>query len=339
MTPLFFFCVFIGFSCLILASIILLRVYRLASTQDVVHRIWWAVLLALVIGFVIGFLLIGVKHVRTGSVNMFDYIEAQIFLWGAAFVCLCTILFHRTIGTAMNCRLIETHLLEQQITNLASFPRLSPNPIIETDRNCHVTFLNDSAKKHFPQLVDLRGSHPVLVCDAALRKEVLFGQPVTREISLDDGSAYLQTVHFLPEKDRFRVYLVDITELKWAREQWRLTESNYHELVNNLPVGVYRNTPGASGHFIEANDAIVAMFEAKDKTEFMETNVSKLYQSPGERKKVSDLISARGFVKGMELSMKTLKGRLFTMRLTAVAKKNAKGDVLYFDGIVEDVSR
>ena len=37
-------------------------------------------------------------------------------------------------------------------------------------------------------------------------------------------------------------------------------EDRFKSLANNLNVGIYRNTPGPEGRFIEANSAIVRMF-------------------------------------------------------------------------------
>ena len=39
----------------------------------------------------------------------------------------------------------------------------------------------------------------------------------------------------------------------------------YEDLINNLSVGVYRNTPGPEGHFLEVNPAMISIFEADSK--------------------------------------------------------------------------
>lgn len=111
----------------------------------------------------------------------------------------------------------------------------------------------------------------------------------------------------------------------------------YQTLIDNLPVGVYRNTPGPQGHFLEANPAIIAMFEADSKEEFMKHNVSDLYQDPTKRKLFVEKISIYGFVKNEELELITLKGKKILCSITATKNAYQDGSV-YFDGIIEDIT-
>jgi PAS domain S-box-containing protein len=122
----------------------------------------------------------------------------------------------------------------------------------------------------------------------------------------------------------------DITEQKKA-------EHKYQELVRNLTIGIYRNTPGPQGHFIEVNPAIIEMFEADSREEFMKHNVSDLYQNPGKRQEFSEKMMKNGCLKNEELMLKTLKGRPFWGAVTAVMKQDDKGQP-YFDGTIEDIS-
>jgi len=122
----------------------------------------------------------------------------------------------------------------------------------------------------------------------------------------------------------------DITEQKKA-------EHKYQELVHNLTIGIYRNTPGPQGHFIEVNPAIIEMFEADSREEFMKHNVSDLYQNPGKRQEFSEKMMKNGCLKNEELMLKTLKGRPFWGAVTAVMKQDDKGQP-YFDGTIEDIS-
>ena len=115
------------------------------------------------------------------------------------------------------------------------------------------------------------------------------------------------------------------------------SEQKYRELVDTLPIGIYRNTPGPKGHFLEANPALVAMFEADSKEEFLKYNASDMYQNPEDRKVLSEKLSRLGYIKNEELRLKTLKGRDIWGAVTAVMKKEANGRV-YFDGIIEDIS-
>lgn len=114
------------------------------------------------------------------------------------------------------------------------------------------------------------------------------------------------------------------------------SEQKYRELINGLPVGVYRNT-GPEGRFVEANAAIAAMFEADSVEEFLKHNVIELYRSPADREVFSQKIRRFGFVKDEELQLKTLKGREIWGSVSAVLKKDAGGQT-YFEGIIEDIT-
>ncbi len=114
-------------------------------------------------------------------------------------------------------------------------------------------------------------------------------------------------------------------------------EQRYMDLINNLAVGVYRNTPGEKGRFLEANPAIVAMFEADSKEQFMRQRVSDLYVQPVQRKEFVDKIARHGFVRDEEIELKTLKGRRFWASVSAAMRHDERGRV-FFDGVIEDIT-
>lgn len=109
----------------------------------------------------------------------------------------------------------------------------------------------------------------------------------------------------------------------------------YETLVNNLNVGVYRQM--ADGSLVEANDAAVAMFEAGSREELLRHNVIDFCQDKNMMKEITDKILKHGFLKNEELECKSAKGRQFQCSLSGVAKKDKNG-VVYFDGIVEDIT-
>jgi len=115
-------------------------------------------------------------------------------------------------------------------------------------------------------------------------------------------------------------------------------QSRYGDVIDGLPIGVYRNTPGAQGHFLEVNIFMVKMFEADSKEELLQLNVSDLYSHPADRKPISEKIAAQGFIKDEELRLKTLKGRSIWGSVTAELKTDEHGQP-YFDGIIEDITQ
>jgi len=130
----------------------------------------------------------------------------------------------------------------------------------------------------------------------------------------------------------------DITERKRAEEAVRESEEKYRSLTENINLGIYRNTVGPEGKFIEANPAIVEMFGHKSKEEFLAINVSDLYQNPEDRNKFNDKMLKEGFVRGEELWLKKKDGSLFIGSVSAVAVKDEQGHLKYYDGIIDDIT-
>jgi len=114
-------------------------------------------------------------------------------------------------------------------------------------------------------------------------------------------------------------------------------KQRYRGLLENLSVGVYRNTPGEQGQFIELNPALVTMFDAGSKEELMRCKVSDLYVNPAQRVEVSECLHRLGFVKDREVELKSLRGRQFWASITATLKADGAGST-FFDGVVVDIT-
>jgi PAS domain S-box-containing protein len=118
----------------------------------------------------------------------------------------------------------------------------------------------------------------------------------------------------------------------------RKSEEKYRGLTENVNLGIYRNTVGPEGKFIEANPAIVGMFGYKSKEEFLAINVLELYQHADGRNKFNDKMLKEGFVRGEELWLKKKDGSPFVGSVSAVAVKDEQGHVKYYDGIIDDIT-
>lgn len=116
-----------------------------------------------------------------------------------------------------------------------------------------------------------------------------------------------------------------------------LEKQKYKDLMDNLPVAVYRNTPGPEGRFLEMNTAHVAMLDADSEEEVMRYNVSDLYKTASRRKDIADKLMRQGFIRNEEVELLTLRGRPIWGSVTAVVKHDPEGKP-YFDGIIEDIT-
>lgn len=130
---------------------------------------------------------------------------------------------------------------EAALVRLASFPELTPYPILEIDLTGIVTYLNPSAVMQFPDISDIGVLHPMLQGLLPMAKPA---QPshrnfFVREVEIGDR-VFEQSVHYIAESDLVRSYVTDITERKRAEEQLR--HQAQREAIINRIVQAMRGT-------------------------------------------------------------------------------------------------
>ena len=120
--------------------------------------------------------------------------------------------------------------------------------------------------------------------------------------------------------------------------QIRASEEQYRSLVEQLPIGVYRSTPGAHGRFLMVNPALVKMFGFTNEEEALAAHVTDLYVQPTERQLVSDNLIAQGSFTGFEIRLKKQDGTPLWGSITAKVVTDQEGQPLYFDCTIEDIT-
>ena len=107
----------------------------------------------------------------------------------------------------------------ETFAQLASFPELNPNPIMEIDLAGNVYYLNPAAKQLFPDLQTTGPHHPSL-SDLSSLTEMFKHQgksSIIRELKIND-SWYEQAIYYVSENNRLRIYGRDITDRKRTDE-------------------------------------------------------------------------------------------------------------------------
>jgi PAS domain S-box-containing protein len=129
--------------------------------------------------------------------------------------------------------------VETEITNLASFTELNPNPIVEVDASGNIIYANPAAKKCFNDLLALGSKHPFM---AGVAEMIEKGErnAITDDIEVD-GRWYERTLAYAPFSQSYRLYGRDITGRKNAEESFRETLNYLDNLFNyaNAPIIVW----------------------------------------------------------------------------------------------------
>ncbi len=122
-----------------------------------------------------------------------------------------------------------------------------------------------------------------------------------------------------------------------AEEILRKSEVKYRGLVNNVKLGVSRVTPEPTGRLLEVNPAMEEI-TGYSKEELLQMEVIDLYLHPEEREGfLAEIALAIGKVT-KELNFKKKDGAEIVVSDTKVAVRDSGGKILYFDGILEDIT-
>ena len=136
--------------------------------------------------------------------------------------------------------------------------------------------------------------------------------------------------------ERFGV-ACDITERLQAQQTLRQSEERFRSLVENATVGIYRTTP--QGSILMANPTLVRMLGFKDFEELAARNLEEAGFEPNyARRLFRERMEKEGEVRGVEEAWTRQDGSVIFIRESARAIRGEDGTILYYDGIVEDIT-
>ena len=129
----------------------------------------------------------------------------------------------------------------------------------------------------------------------------------------------------------------DITDRKRTEAALLANEERFRSFIENASVGIYRSTP--DGRIIMANPALLKILGYDSFQELASRNLeTDKYDASYPRSEFREKIERAGTLSGWEASWVRRDGKSIFVRESANVVRGAGGSVLYYDGIIEDIS-
>ena len=136
--------------------------------------------------------------------------------------------------------------------------------------------------------------------------------------------------------ERFLKAAQIILDRNIAREELRISRLKHKELVDQIPVGVYRSN--SEGKLLFANQALAKMLEYDSVDELLAQNVYDIYEDASDRMTQIEQWEKFNLVDLNDLKLRTKFGKTLYVHDIASIITDEFGKMMYFDGIIENVS-
>uniref|UniRef100_B8HP13 Diguanylate cyclase/phosphodiesterase with PAS/PAC sensor(S) n=1 Tax=Cyanothece sp. (strain PCC 7425 / ATCC 29141) TaxID=395961 RepID=B8HP13_CYAP4 len=131
----------------------------------------------------------------------------------------------------------------------------------------------------------------------------------------------------------------NITKRKRAENELRQAEEKYRSIFENATEGIFQSSP--SGSYISANPALARIYGYDSPQELQHhlTDIGRqLYVNPDRRQQFVHSILEQGQVTDFESQVYRKDGSVIWISENARAVRDRQGNILYFEGTVEDIS-
>ncbi len=129
----------------------------------------------------------------------------------------------------------------------------------------------------------------------------------------------------------------DITEQKEALDALTRSEEKYRDFFQSTKDMAYSVTP--DGTFIDINEAGLQMLGFASREEAMAGNLKSFYENLSERADLLAQINEEGFVTDKHVRFLLKDGRSIEVAITARAKTDESGYLLYYEGIAHNITQ
>jgi sigma-B regulation protein RsbU (phosphoserine phosphatase) len=174
------------------------------------------------------------------------------------------------------------------------------------------------------------------------------GRPIIILSGMDDETLAVNAVHAGAEDYlvkgrvdsqlimRAIIYAIERTEFKTEMLQ---AQERYRGIFENSVSGIFQTTP--EGTYLDVNPALIRIYGYNSREELMSRvkDIAKLlYVDPNRRSEFVKLMHERGVVRDFESQIFRKDGSIIWISENARAVRDAQGKILYYEGMVEDVT-
>jgi PAS domain S-box-containing protein len=111
-------------------------------------------------------------------------------------------------------------------------------------------------------------------------------------------------------------------------------EARYRELVEEVPVGVFRSTPG--GEILDVNPALIRLLGFRDREALLAQPVAALYVDPADRERYTAQLAQEGVVREFPVQLRRADGRAVWVQLDTTSVEEDGRTV--FCGVIQDIT-
>jgi PAS domain S-box-containing protein len=160
-------------------------------------------------------------------------------------------------------------------------------------------------------------------------------------IAIENARLFEQAQREIAERERAEAELRQSQEhleerVEQRTAELRASEERYRTLFDGVPVGLYRSKP--SGEMVDANLALVEMLGYPSRENYLEIDSTSVYVDPQDRVRWKALMEREGVVRDFEAQLRRHDGTVIWANDTARAVKDVQGQVLYYEGSLEDIT-
>lgn len=135
-------------------------------------------------------------------------------------------------------------------------------------------------------------------------------------------------------------WITDISDRKHMEEALNKAESRYRHFFENAIEGIFQTTP--DGYYLNANNALAKIYGYDTPLQLME-NLNDiencLYVQPDRRKEFKQILEQQEAITNFESQVYRRDGTIIWISENAKAVRNTCGDLLYYEGTVEDITK